>query len=137
MTASRQEFERSIAALDRVFVFADTFFRSHEVGDRSAFALKLAIEEVFTNFVKYNPESPESLTIDLVQSGDDVIVRLVDPDTEPFDITDYDLADTTSDLEDRVPGGLGIYLVRKMVDDVLYEHKGRESTITLTKNMTS
>ncbi len=137
MTANRQEFERTFAALDHVFVFADAFFRQHEVGDRPAFALKLAIEEVFTNFVKYNPDSLESVAIDLEQRGDDVVVRLIDPDTERFDITDYDLADTTSSLENRVPGGLGIYLVRKMVDDVRYEHNGRTSTVTLTKNVTS
>ena len=137
MTTSSMEFERSFAALDDVFAFADTFFRDHGVGDRPAFALKLAIEEVFTNFVKYNPDGEERVRIDLEPAGQDVIVRLVDPDTAPFDITDYDLADTSSELEERVPGGLGIFLVRKMVDDVRYEHDDRTSTITLTKNVTS
>jgi anti-sigma regulatory factor (Ser/Thr protein kinase) len=137
VTSAIKAFDRSFAALDQVFEFADTFFRDHGVEDRSAFALKLAIEEIFTNFVKYNPDSQASLKIQLEQNGGDVVVRLVDPDTEPFDITHYDIADTSSGLEDRVPGGLGLYLVRKMVDNVEYEHADRTSTIILTKKVTS
>lgn len=132
-----RDFERSFGALDDVFAFADTFFQEHEVDDRTSFALKLAIEEVFTNFVKYNPDSPERVAIEIEQSGDDVVVTLIDPDTNPFDITEYDLADTTSALEGRNPGGLGIYLVRKMVDDVQFEHADRRSTIILTKTVSS
>ena len=137
MTSTSKDFERSFAALDEIFAFADAFFKQHEVGDRATFALKLAIEEIFTNFVKYNPDSPELLRIHLDQVDEHVVVKLVDPDTTPFDITDYDLADTSSALEERVPGGLGIYLVRKMVDDVRYEHDDRTSTIILTKTLNS
>jgi len=132
-----REFDRTYAALDDVFAFADNFFREHRVDERPAFALKLAIEEVFTNFVKYNPGGQQPVSIHLERSEGDVIVTLTDPDTDPFDITHYDLADTTSALEERDPGGLGIFLVRKMVDDVRYEHANRTSTIILTKNVNS
>ena len=130
-----REFKRSFEALDDVFAFADQFFDEHKVGGKTAFALKLAIEEVFTNFVKYNPDSPQLVTIELEETDGDVVVTLIDPDTNPFDITEYDLADTTSALEDRTPGGLGIYLVRKMVDDVQFEHADRQSTIILIKTV--
>ena len=132
-----REFPRSFVALDEVFEFADSFFADNGVGERPAFALKLAIEEVFTNFVKYNPDSSAKIAIELEQRRDDVVVTLIDPDTAPFDITEYNLADTTSPLEDRDPGGLGIYLVRKMVDDVQFEHSDRRSTIILIKKVSS
>lgn len=132
-----REFQRSFEALDDVFAFADHFFEANAIEDRSAFALKLAIEEVFTNFVKYNPDSPELLRINLERIDTRVVATLVDPDTIPFDITEYDLADTSSALEERTPGGLGIYLVRRMVDDLTYEHRDRTSTITLTKHLSS
>ncbi len=132
-----RKFRRSFGALDEVFEFADSFFAENEVGERSAFALKLAIEEVFTNFVKYNPDSGAKIAVDLEQRRGHIVVTLIDPDTAPFDITEYDVADTTSPLEDRDPGGLGIYLVRKMMDDVQFEHSDRKSTIILTKKVNS
>ncbi len=129
------KFERSFEALDDVFSHADRFFAEHAVDGSTAFALKLAIEEIFTNFVKYNPDGEGPISVEL-QMGDDVIVvTLVDEDAAEFDVTEYDRADTTSALEARTAGGLGIFLVKKMVDDVRYQHKDQTSTIVLTKKM--
>ncbi len=130
-----KQFDRSFQALENVFDFIDRFFGEYDVDERSAFALKLAIEEVFTNFVKYNSESDTRISVDLERNGDDVVAQIVDPDTSPFDMTQYDEADTSSQLDKRKAGGLGIFLVKKMVDDVQYHHADRTSTIVLTKKL--
>ncbi|NNE35092.1 MAG: ATP-binding protein, partial [Rhodothermales bacterium] len=67
--------------------------------------------------------------------GGVIVVNLIDPDSAEFDVTEFDKVDTTSALDQRVAGGLGIYLVKKMVDDVKYHHSDRTSTVVLTKKM--
>ncbi len=129
------KFERSFEALDDVFGLTDRFFHEHEIDGSTAFALKLAIEEIFTNFVKYNPEGDGGISVELQMGDDDIVVTLVDEDAPEFDVTEYDKADTTSALDARTAGGLGIYLVKKMVDDVRYHHQDRTSTVVLTKKL--
>lgn len=128
-------FDRSFEALDAVFAYADEFFETNDVDSQTSFALKLAIEEIFTNFVKYNPDGRDGISVALRMEAGAVVVDLIDPDSAEFDVTEFDKVDTTSALEQRVAGGLGIYLVKKMVDDVQYHHTGRKSTIVLTKKM--
>ncbi len=128
-------FDRSFEALDAVFALSDRFFSANDVDSQTSFALKLAIEEIFTNFVKYNPDGRDGIRVGLRVEAGAVVVHLVDPDSAEFDVTEFDKVDTTSTLDERVAGGLGIYLVKKMVDDVQYHHSGRTSTIVLTKEM--
>ena len=128
-------YARSIEALEAVFAHADEFFRSHDVDPQTSFAVKLAIEEIFTNFVKYNPDGSDGILVDMQRKGGEIVARLVDPDSGEFDVTEYDKVDTSSQLDKRMAGGLGIFLVKKMVDDVQYHHSDRTSTIVLTKKM--
>ena len=128
-------YARSIEALDAVFAHADEFFKAHDVDPQTSFAVKLAIEEIFTNFVKYNPDGSDGILVDMQRKGGEIVARLVDPDSGEFDVTEYDKVDTSSQLDKRMAGGLGIFLVKKMVDDVQYHHSDRTSTIVLTKKM--
>lgn len=128
-------YARSIEALDAVFTHADEFFKAHDVDPQTSFAVKLAIEEIFTNFVKYNPQGRDGILVDMQRKGGKVVVRLVDSDSGEFDVTEYDEVDTSSQLDKRMAGGLGIFLVKKMVDEVQYHHSDRTSTIVLTKKM--
>jgi hypothetical protein len=60
---------------------------------------------------------------------------LTDVDAEPFDITQADEYDTRQPLKERPIGRLGIHLVRRMVDEINYEYKDRQSKITLIKDL--
>ena len=51
----------------------------------------------------------------------------------PFDPTQKEDADTTLSAEERPIGGLGIFLVRQIMDDVIYERKGENNILTLVK----
>jgi anti-sigma regulatory factor (Ser/Thr protein kinase) len=128
-------FRKSIASLDEVFAFLDGEFAQHGPDPGSAYALTLAVEEFFTNFVKYNPESSRDLTVGVRLDGDALAVTLIARDVNPFDVTAAGPADLSLSLEERTPGGLGIHLSRHMLDDVRYSHENRCSTITLVKRL--
>ena len=135
-----RKFKRDLNQLGSVFAFLDSFADESGVGMPVVLPLRLAIEELFTNMVRHHSDVTSEITISLDRHGDNVVVVLVDLDvTEPFDPTTYKDVDTTADIEDRDAGGLGIHLVRRMVDEIHYHYSAadRESQITLIKSVNS
>ena len=130
-----RDFDRSIGSLADVFVFLDESLGVREVDERSRLVLHLAVEELFTNMVKYNANSARQIGVCVRSDDDRVRVELVDPDTEPFDPTALGPVDTTRPIEQRKRGGLGIHLVRTMADGIDYQYEGREMTVSVTKNL--
>jgi anti-sigma regulatory factor (Ser/Thr protein kinase) len=94
----------------------------------------LAIEELFVNMVKYNTGSERDIRLQFTPSQGGVEVSLTDYDVEPFDPTRPPEVDVDAPLEDRVPNGLGLYLVSKMVDSIHYRYRDRQSRITFVKH---
>lgn len=130
-----RKFSKTISSLDDVFLFLEEFFSTANIDPGSAYAISLAVEEFFTNMVKYNPESNRDITVRARRNGDAALVALVDEDVEPYDVSGAGTVDTTLPLEERKVGGLGIFLSKELMDDVSYEYAGRTSTITLTKKL--
>jgi serine/threonine-protein kinase RsbW len=64
-------------------------------------------------------------------------VTVIDPDTEPFDLTKAGNVDTSRPIHERKPGGLGVFLIKRLMDDVSYEHADRVSTIRMMKKLES
>ena len=134
----QKKFRREIQSLEKVFDFIDQYFAENPIQEPVLFSVKFVIEEVFTNMVKYNiSDSNSDIAIFLNKTGNQLTIRLTDFGVNQFDITKAKEVDTTLPLEDRKVGGLGIHLIRKMVDSIDYEYSNRQSTITLIKNLES
>jgi len=131
----RRRFERRIDALGSIFEFTRTFFQGAGVGEEDRFAVDLAVEEVFTNCVKFHPESREKIEIGLIRSDDGLRIEMTDFDVEPFDVTAVEPLRTDLPLEERRVGGLGIHLTRTLMDALEYDYRDRTSTIIMTKNL--
>lgn len=130
-----ETFTRNLDELHRVFSFLDSFSQASDVDMSVSLPVRLAVEELFTNMVKYNKDSRSDITLSVDRSGDAVTIVLTDFDTEPFDITSTGEVDITASLDERTPGGLGIHLVKRMVDEIHYRYKDRVSQITLIKSV--
>jgi serine/threonine-protein kinase RsbW len=128
-------FKRDVDALAEVFALVSEFSGEQGLDDSTAYALNLAIEELFVNMVRHNPENPNDIVIDLSAESGSVTVSLTDFDVEPFDPTKFEPYDASRPLAERRPGGLGIHLVRSVMDHVSYEYSDGESRITLTKHL--
>ena len=113
-------FRRDIQSLDSIFDFLGSCISFHNLDEALAFTLRFAVEEIFTNMVKYNPLGPDEILIALNVNAANLIVQLVDSEATPFDITKKEDVDFGLRLEERKPGGLGIHLVKNMVDKVDY-----------------
>jgi len=132
----QKTFKRDIQALGEIFDFVERYSTENAIDASALFALKFIVEELFTNMVKYNISDTQS-DIDILLRKNDgkITLQLTDYGVDSFDITRVADADVTQALEERKIGGLGIHLVRKMVDSMNYEYRDRQSRITITKNL--
>lgn len=132
-----ERFPKDLHSLDAVFSFLQRFLDAHPVDPAAAFSITLAVEEFFTNIIKYGGTKAGLISIIASLNGRQLRVELVDPDSDPFDPTQRDAPTGDLSLDERPIGGLGIHLSREMLDDVRYEYAGRRGTITLVKNLES
>jgi serine/threonine-protein kinase RsbW len=126
-------FQRSFDSLNSIFAYLEKFFSAEGIAADHQYALRLAIEELFTNMVKYQPGNPNEILLDLRRLDDRVEVSLTDFDVDPFDITKVAEVRVDRPVEQRRPGGLGIHLIKKMIDRIDYEYVGRRSKTTFIK----
>jgi phosphoserine phosphatase len=128
-----QEFARSFDSIPALVQFTADGFDHLALDPRVLPVVDLAVEELFTNMVKYGRGSRAPVRLDLSALGGGAEVALTDRDVDPFDITQAPEVDITRVIEERVPGGLGLHLVRQMADEVEYDYNAatRESRITL------
>jgi anti-sigma regulatory factor (Ser/Thr protein kinase) len=131
------EFRREIDALGEIFAFLETFADGQEVDEKAAFCINLVVEELFTNMVRHNEGGGDQITISIERRDNRVHLELVDTDVEPFDPATAEVPPVDAGIGERRPGGLGIYLVRSMVDNLnyAYETEGRRMRITVTKTL--
>jgi serine/threonine-protein kinase RsbW len=129
----KKTFKRSFDSLERIFAFTERFFAREEIEESHRFAVNLAVEELFTNMVKYNADSPSEIAVQMIRRDDRLEVSVSDLEAHPFDVTRVDEARVDLPLEQRRPGGLGLHLVKKMMDDIDYDWSNGRSTITVTR----
>ncbi len=134
VTAHRT-FDRRIDAIPDIFAFTASTFASEKLDPGLLPSVDLTVEELFTNMVKYSPSSSAVVRIDMTRVEGGVEVTLTDYDVEPFDVTRSPDVDVNLPIEQRKPGGLGLHLIRRLVDSVAYEYstESRQSRITFRK----
>jgi serine/threonine-protein kinase RsbW len=100
----------------------EQFGRAHQVSRETGWRVQLALDEILSNVVRHG--APAALAIEMTFSleAGRVSVEIVDA-TAAFNPLLAPPPDTVSPLESREPGGLGITLVRRLMDETLYERR--------------
>ena len=94
--------------------------------------INTALEEVFVNVVKYAMKCNGEFTY-IVDSKDDKAIFTFIDTGEKFNPLEREDPDVTLCGEKRLIGGLGIYMVKKIMDEVHYEYKDNQNILTLVK----
>ena len=115
-----REFDRSIGVLDQIFAFTGDTAKKFQIDPESLNSVDFAIEELFTNMVKYSKMSQANIEIELARISNGMKVTLIDRDIDEFDVTQAPDVDVAKPIEERVPGGLGIHLIRRLVEQIEY-----------------
>jgi anti-sigma regulatory factor (Ser/Thr protein kinase) len=130
-----REFPKRIDSLESIFEFVAEFAAANGIGGDTLNAMQFGVEEIFTNLVKYNGETANDVAIAMNIANGRMALSLLDQDVHSYDLTKTPPVDITQPLHERTPGGLGIHLVKQMMDDVQYEYGDRTAKITLIKDL--
>lgn len=99
-----------------------------------AFQVRLAVEEAVVNVMEYAypDDTHGDVTVQVLLKDTDILFNIIDRGT-PFDPTARPEADITLPASHRAVGGLGIHLVRKIMDSLSYQRIGSLNVLTLRK----
>ena len=116
--------------------FLQGFWEEAELPAALGFTFELALEEVFLNVALHGADGNRvpSVVLELTACDTEVVLVVTD-DARPFDPLTLATPDTTAALEDRTIGGLGVHLVRQMMDTVTYSHEAGRNRLRMTKNL--
>lgn len=124
----------TLPELSRVAALMTSFLEEQETPPAAVFAANLALEEIVTNTIKYGlfPEVHPGISISVHALADQVEL-VIEDEAAAFDPFAMETPDTSIPLAERQVGGLGIHLIRNMLDTFSYERSGKRNIIRLTK----
>jgi serine/threonine-protein kinase RsbW len=133
----KRSFELTIKAeineIPRVSAELENVMQAHSFSNEDILDTQLAVEEIVTNIIMhgYEGHTGEIRIIGTTTRGT-IEIRIEDnaPRFNPLSVPEPDL---TTDLPDRRPGGLGIFLSRKVMNDVIYRNERGKNILVLIK----
>ncbi|MBO7604833.1 MAG: ATP-binding protein, partial [Bacteroidales bacterium] len=133
---NRITLDNDIKQIPRLEGFVNAIASRHGLSEADASGINLALEEAVTNVVLYAYPQGKNGRIDLDSQYVDGRLEFILSDSGiEFDPTKAPDVNVEASLEDRKIGGLGIHLVKTIMDSVSYERKGGKNVLTMIKNI--
>ena len=135
-----KEQQTSVAAeaahLPRLTAFLQQFWSSASLPPGARLAFELALEEIFMNVVMHGAagEEPRQVQVSLALSPEGLTMTVED-DGPGFDPLSLPPPDVTVNLADRRAGGLGVFLVRKIMDTVSYARIAGRNQLRMSRRL--
>lgn len=131
---TQRTFEAVTKNLDQVLAFLDSQLESWGCPLRVQLQLDVAVEELFVNIASYaygEKTGTAEIAMDLLPGQ---IIEITFRDSGiPYNPLEKPDPDVTKPAEEREIGGLGIYIVKKSMDEVLYRHEDGQNILTIRK----
>ena len=129
----QKTFPAEDAALNEVLAFAEDALEQAGCPMKAAMSVTVALEEIFVNVAHYAyPDGPGSLRLDIDFDEQSVTLCVTDEGI-PFNPLAKQDPDITLPAEQRQIGGLGIYMVKKSMDEVYYRYEDGRNILTMKK----
>ena len=125
--------------LEQVLAFVDEALEEAGCGPKQQIQLDIAVEEIFVNIASYaypQKTGTAELQFEVLSERNAVKITFIDSGI-PYDPLAKEDPDVTLSAEERQIGGLGIYMVKKSMDEVAYEHRDGKNVFSIVKEMTA
>ena len=122
--------------IDTVRKFFDDYSKDNKLTEKTVHDIQMALDELLTNIVNYGYEDTDEHQIDIHfgVNDDAVKVEIVD-DSKPYNILERDDPDISLSMEDKPIGGLGVFLIKKLMSSVDYYTKEGKNHLVMTKEL--
>jgi anti-sigma regulatory factor (Ser/Thr protein kinase) len=127
-------FPNRLAEIGKAAQLIEAFGAAHGLSPDVVFTLNLALDEVVTNIISYayDDQAEHQVGIRVALDGDDVVVHVED-DGGAFNPLDAPKPDLGLGLDERPIGGLGVHIVRSVMDTVEYRREGDRNIFIMRK----
>lgn len=132
------EIKNDLKEIDRVNEEFHSFLESAGVSVAFGYKFSVVFDELLNNTISYayTDDAEHAIAVEAEIRGDNLVVTIID-DGMPYNPFTRPAPDTSLSLEEREIGGLGVHLVRNLVEDVGYQRKTNTNVITLTHRLQS
>ena len=115
----------------------DIFAKDNKLANKVIHDVQLALDEVVTNIVEYGYDDDDEHLIDIkfILNEQSLKIIIID-DAKPYNILDKKDPDTSQSLDEKPIGGLGIYLVKRLMTNIDYDYRDGKNHLLLTKSFT-
>ena len=127
----------TVENIEKVTEFVNSQLEEINCPIKAKMQIDLAIDELFGNIAHYayNPDTgPATVRVEVTEAPISVIVTFIDHGI-PYDPLKKDDPDVTLSAEERAIGGLGIFMVKKTMDEITYEYKDGQNILSIRKDL--
>ena len=126
----------SVEELNRVVAFLEQLEEEWQFPAGSIIPINLVLDEALSNviFYAYEEGSTHEIMIDVDYDSNQLAITVTDTG-KPFDPTQKEEPDIHLPADQRPIGGLGIFLMRKIMDEISYQRSGQENILRMTKRI--
>lgn len=131
------EIEADVNQLNDVMAFIEENLDEAGAAPKTAMQVNLAVEEIFVNIAHYAyapGKGNAAILVDVDKEAGELSVQFRDTGV-PYNPLEKEDPDLTIPVAERQIGGLGIFMTKKVMDDVIYEHKDGQNILTLKKKL--
>ena len=123
-----------VSEIAKLNAFVQSATTAIHMENQLAHKIKLAVEEAVTNCIEYAYPADTIGDVTVAIEADDTTIRFIITDTGAnFDPTNVSKADTTLSVDERPVGGLGVFLVRNLMDNINYERCDGKNILRMEK----
>jgi serine/threonine-protein kinase RsbW len=138
VSEQRTSVAAAAAHLPQLTAFLQQFWSSESLPPGECLAFELALEEIFMNVVMHGSSASKpgqvDVALELTPAG---LILTLEDDGPGFDPLSLPPPDVTASVADRAVGGLGVFLVRKLMDTVSYARVANRNQLRLSKRLSA
>ena len=130
------ELKSSLSELDNLSQNLEYFGQKIGLSKKLIFEINLALDELFTNIISYGfkDEKEHIIKVTLTPQNKELCLCIED-DGVPFNPSDFEIPDVACSVDKCKIGGLGIHIIRKLMDEICYQRCDDKNVLTLKKQL--
>lgn len=123
--------------IGEVTAFVEEQLENMGSGMKAQMQISIAVDELFGNIVNYaypNGEGTATVRVEASEDGKKAVITFIDSGI-PYNPLEKEDPDITLSAEDRPIGGLGIFMVKKSMDDMIYRYEDNKNILAIIKTI--
>ena len=121
--------------LQKVLGFVGGYLDKISCQKKARMHIDIAVEEIFVNIAHYAyDKAGGNVTVNVEVTPETAVITFIDSGA-PYDPFKKPGPDVTLPMEKRAIGGLGVFMAKKLMDELIYEYRNGQNILTMKKNI--